>query len=51
MTVNDYDSLQYTTFNSKMIGKIDTIYAHDNSLVSYWKNGGKTNIGGALIFY
>lgn len=45
MTVNDLDANQFMTFDSKMMSKIDKIYAYKNSRVSYWKTNGKTNIG------
>lgn len=45
MTVNDFDANQYMSFDSGMMSKIEKMYAYPNSLVSYWKANGKTNIG------
>lgn len=45
MTVNDFDSHQFLSFDSEMVKKIDKVYAYEDSFVSYWKTGSKTNIG------
>lgn len=45
MTVNDFDSNQFMSFDSSMMNKIDKMYAYSGSYVDYWTSGGKTNIG------
>lgn len=46
MTVNDFDSNQFMSFDSAMMGKIDKMYAYTpDTRVSYWTTGAYTNIG------
>lgn len=46
MTVNDFDSNQFMSFDSAMMGNIDKMYAYTkDTRVSYWTSGAYTNIG------
>lgn len=53
MTINDLDMHQFVSFDETMWDSIDTIYASENTRVSYWKNGsnGKTKHHVGANFY